>query len=441
MKKTIIKVLLLLLIYSINTKVYANNKIVYNNDSYFYTSENYLKEGQLIPNKTYIFSMGASTIDYSTGTITYTYIDSIIFHYYDENGNFEKEVTPERIDLPDKANHEDDQPYQLINDEADLWEIINIENNDNKTTISLKKVLLGENQVIRCFTPNLNNDWISYFEKANKGDIIVYNSSGGYIGYYNDYFKTEPFYSYQKSIDNGYSSFIVGYEIDNLKKEISTDITKYWISYAGGSCNGTSIGIFKRVEPSFRINCEQNTIKQNSKVSCTLKMKTLYNYPTLNITIPNNNQYLIDNIEVNKNNYLLEKNNDIITLKTKEYIEEYNRQYQEYLEWNDENDIGNFEYYENFDQYIFEEETERELFSFTINKNDSLEEINELNSLFVIKYQFFSVDEIKNIEKTIPVEKIKNPITLNNKKLLFFICIIVISSFIYIHKKSIIKEI
>ena len=142
MKKTIIKVLLLLLIYSINTKVYANNKIVYNNDSYFYTSENYLKEGQLIPNKTYIFSMGASTIDYSTGTITYTYIDSIIFHYYDENGNFEKEVTPERIDLPDKANHEDDQPYQLINDEADLWEIINIENNDNETTISLKKSII-----------------------------------------------------------------------------------------------------------------------------------------------------------------------------------------------------------------------------------------------------------------------------------------------------------
>ena len=441
--KRVLKILIVVLLFA-GINVYAENKIVYNNDSYFFANENDLRIGNWIPNNTYIFQSVTTSYNYATQQTTVIEMQNHYYRFYDENNNLIKETQPNLVDLPDGSNKLF-QIYQVKNDSSSLWEITNIERDGLNTTISFKIVPLEENQVIRCYTPNVENNSTFYNGIANKGDIVIFNTNGGYISYSEDYFGyDENYYFYQTDYYNGrYSSFKVGYKVDNQSEEIDTDITKFWIYYAGGSCNGTVIVFYERIDPTFRIECESNTIKPNSSTKCSLIMNTLYLYPHLNITIPKRNDYTIENIKEENEEYQIEEDNNKIILTSLNFLDLYEEQYQQFLEWQEhysEYD-EDFYFYDSFDYYMLDEETEYVLFSFTIRANETVEKQDELNSLFNVGFQMLNYDEDVNLEKVFVVEKLKNPETLTNSWILILICFAIVMGFAYFHKNNKLKEI
>ena len=172
-------------------------------------------------------------------------------------------------------------------------------------------------------------------------------------------------------------------------------------------------------------------------------MNTLYLYPHLNITIPKRNDYTIENIKEENEEYQIEEENNKIILTSLNFLDLYEEQYQQFLEWQEhysEYD-EDFYFYDSFDYYMLDEETEYVLFSFTIRANETVEKQDELNSLFNVGFQMLNYDEDVNLEKVFVVEKLKNPETLTNSWILILICFAIVMGFAYFHKNNKLKEI
>ena len=439
--KKILKMIFVLIVIFSTRNVYAENKLIHNKEIFPIRSWT-IKENDLIPNDSYFTELS----DYDIQTGNYVYYD-LVFNFYDENGEFLESNTPpiETVETDDEyiIRYIGKDLYHLDSSYSLLWRIHSIRAEGNNYIIDFYKVPLEENQNV--YTFRMFFDYENAKELLIKrGDIAIYTANAGasinYVSNGRIDSQYEDYYVYGFDYSKSYGYFKVGYEIENQNKKIETLLDEYLVSFNGISSGGSYFRFLEYKNPEFYITCDKTELRNNEKINCSMNMKSIFALNKINIQIPKNNNYIIDNIQSKEELYYFDMEEDTIKLTNIEYDNYYQELIRRCLYYNSEEQCANLEISDGLENYKLKDFMDVELFTFTFQSTNSINALNELSSMFDINYSVASMNDTTIANKNFKLIDLINPKTYSSIIMIAIVSITIIV-FIVLHRKNLLKEI